>query len=337
MFSENNRISGRQMYRLMTYDLLGIGTLLVPQMLAKTAGRDGILSIGIGMAAALAYLWILRRLAPPAQESYPEYMERQLGRIGGGIVQTGYLIYLVLLAGYVAYLFADIILRDLLRGESFYLVLSVIMLLVLYGLAGGIEGRARVYEMLFWFLLIPLFLMLFAAADEVCTDYWGAAWNEQLKGCGRRSLRGVFESFLCIFPSFFGNICQAAGNIVCSGKEGNPICGMSPCGALSGSGGNFRGTGACGDGLSGSHADEHGKNIRRLFEKNRRVYVRRVVLYAVCTFKQLRLLRKQHSREIMETYSQNAKREKLHVDFLWICGGGSFCGSDLFLPEPGGL
>ena len=99
MFSENNRISGRQMYRLMTYDLLGIGTLLVPQMLAKTAGRDGILSIGIGMAAALAYLWILRRLAPPAQESYPEYMERQLGRIGGGIVQTGYLIYLVLLAG----------------------------------------------------------------------------------------------------------------------------------------------------------------------------------------------------------------------------------------------
>ena len=65
MFSENNRISGRQMYRLMTYDLLGIGTLLVPQMLAKTAGRDGILSIGIGMAAALAYLWILRRLAPP--------------------------------------------------------------------------------------------------------------------------------------------------------------------------------------------------------------------------------------------------------------------------------
>ena len=61
MFSENNRISGRQMYRLMTYDLLGIGTLLVPQMLAKAAGRDGILSIGIGMAAALMYLWISHR------------------------------------------------------------------------------------------------------------------------------------------------------------------------------------------------------------------------------------------------------------------------------------
>ena len=280
------------------------------------------------------YLWILRRIAPPAQESYPEYMKRQLGRIGGGIVQAGYLIYLVLLAGYVAYLFADIILRDLLRGESFYLVLSVIMLLVLYGLAGGIEGRARVYEMLFWFLLIPLFLMLFAAADEVCTDYWAPLGMSSLKGVAGGAY-GVFLNLSFAFLLLFsGTYVERQETLFAAG---NPICGMSPCGALSGSGGNFRGTGACGDGLSGSHADEHGKNIRRLFEKNRRVYVRRVVLYAVRTFKQLRLLRKQHSREIMETYSQNAKREKLHVDFLWICGGGSFCGSDLFLPEPGGL
>ena len=219
MFSENNRISGRQMYRLMTYDLLGIGTLLVPQMLAKAVGRDGILSIGIGMAAALAYLWILRRLAPPAQESYPEYMERQLGRIGGGIVQTGYLIYLVLLAGYVAYLFADIILRDLLRGESFYLVLSVIMLLVLYGLAGGIEGRARVYEMLFWFLLIPLFLMLFAAADEVCTDYWVPLGMSSLKGVAGGAY-GVFLNLSFAFLLLFsGTYVERQETLFAAGKR----------------------------------------------------------------------------------------------------------------------
>lgn len=219
MFSENNRISGRQMYRLMTYDLLGIGTLLVPQMLAKAAGRDGILSIGIGMAAALMYLWILRRIAPPAQESYPEYMKRQLGRIGGGIVQAGYLIYLVLLAGYVAYLFADIILRDLLRGESFYLVLSVIMLLVLYGLAGGIEGRARAYEMLFWFLLIPLFLMLFAAADEVCTDYWAPLGMSSLKGVAGGAY-GVFLNLSFAFLLLFsGTYVRRQETLFAAGKR----------------------------------------------------------------------------------------------------------------------
>ena len=219
MFSENNRISGRQMYRLMTYDLLGIGTLLVPQMLAKAAARDGILSIGIGMAAALMYLWILRRIAPPAQESYPEYMKRQLGRIGGGIVQAGYLIYLVLLAGYVAYLFADVILRDLLRGESFYLILSVIMLLVLYGLAGGIEGRARAYEMLFWFLLIPLFLMLFAAADEVCTDYWAPLGMSSLKGVAGGAY-GVFLNLSFAFLLLFsGTYVRRQETLFAAGKR----------------------------------------------------------------------------------------------------------------------
>ena len=36
MFSENNQISGRQVFRLLTYDFLGMGTLLLPTMLADT-------------------------------------------------------------------------------------------------------------------------------------------------------------------------------------------------------------------------------------------------------------------------------------------------------------
>lgn len=64
------------------------------------------------------------------------------------------------------------VLNNLLRGESFYLVLVLILGLVWYGLLSGIEGRARVYELLFWVILIPLFIMLASALDEVKTDYW---------------------------------------------------------------------------------------------------------------------------------------------------------------------
>ena len=56
-------------------------------------------------------------------------------------------------------------------GGVFYLVLVLILGLVWYGLLSGIEGRARVYELLFWFILIPLFIMLASALDEVKTDY----------------------------------------------------------------------------------------------------------------------------------------------------------------------
>lgn len=48
MFSENNQISGRQVFRLLTYDFLGMGTLLLPTMLADTAGRDGIFAFWRG-------------------------------------------------------------------------------------------------------------------------------------------------------------------------------------------------------------------------------------------------------------------------------------------------
>ena len=78
----------------------------------------------------------------------------------------------ILLAGYVAYHFTNIILKYLLREESFLLILFILVLLAVYGLSGGLEGRARAYEILFWFVMAPLFLMLLSALDEISVDYW---------------------------------------------------------------------------------------------------------------------------------------------------------------------
>lgn len=202
MFSENNKISGRQTFRLLTYDLLGLSTLLVPTVLGRTAARDGIFAIAIGVGAAWLYLKVLKSLAPGMGGSYAQYLEQRLGKAGGALIQTGYLLYFVLLAGYTAYLFADVVLQELLREESFYLVLLILLLLAAYGLWGGIEGRARIYEMLFWFLLIPLFLMLFSAVDGVQTDYWTPVFSADFAGIAE----GSYYVFLClsvIFLSLF--------------------------------------------------------------------------------------------------------------------------------------
>lgn len=202
MFSENNRISGRQTFRLLTYDLLGLSTLLVPTVLGRTAARDGIFAIVIGVAAAFLYLKVLKSLVPKVGGSYAQYLEQRLGKVGGALIETGYLLYFVLLAGYTAYLFGDVVLQELLREESFYLVLSILLVLTAYGLWGGIEGRARIYEMLFWFLLIPLFLMLFSAIDGVQTDYWTPVFSADFAGIAE----GSYYVFLClsvIFLSLF--------------------------------------------------------------------------------------------------------------------------------------
>ena len=115
------------------------------------------------------------------------------GTFFGKTIQAGYFLYLMLLAGYTAYLFSVTVLNNLLRGESFYLVLVLILGLVWYGLLSGIEGRARVYELLFWFILIPLFIMLASALDEVKTDYWNPVFFT-----GKRDFfAGSYYVFIC--------------------------------------------------------------------------------------------------------------------------------------------
>ena len=50
----------------------------------------------------------------------------------------------------------------------------------------GIEGRARVYEILFWFVFLPLILMLLLATKDVNTIYWTPvmvhSWGNFVKG-----------------------------------------------------------------------------------------------------------------------------------------------------------
>ena len=193
MFSENNLISGRQVFRLLTYDFLGMGTLLLPTMLADTAGRDGIFCILAGILSTFLYLKLLRYLLKGMKTSYPDFLKQKCGKVCGYVLWGGYFLYFILMASYTAYLFSTLMLNGLVENVSFYLVLMLILLLAFYGMAGGIEGRARVYEMLFWFLMIPLFLMLFAACREVKPAYWSPVFVAD----GKEMLNGSYYVFFC--------------------------------------------------------------------------------------------------------------------------------------------
>lgn len=193
MFSENNQISGRQVFRLLTYDFLGMGTLLLPTMLADTAGRDGIFCILAGILSTFLYLKLLRYLLKGMKTSYPDFLKQKCGKVCGYVLWGGYFLYFILMASYTAYLFSTLMLNGLVENVSFYLVLLLILLLAFYGMAGGIEGRARVYEMLFWFLMIPLFLMLFAACREVKPAYWSPVFVAD----GKEVLSGSYYVLFC--------------------------------------------------------------------------------------------------------------------------------------------
>ncbi len=169
MFSTNNKISKRQMFRLLTYDILGIGTLLLPSALSAETGKNGMLAILLGMGAGLCYCILIgwQVNAMKEEESYPAYLKRCFGSFLGTVAILFYVCYYLCLGGYVSYIFGHLMITELLKEQSFYWIVAGLLLLAVYGIFQGIEGRARVYEILFWFLMAPLFLMMFFAARDV--------------------------------------------------------------------------------------------------------------------------------------------------------------------------
>lgn len=198
MFVKNNQISSRQVFRLLTYDFLGFGALMIPTVLAKVAGRDGIFCIAIGLLGGYFFVKLLKEVLKEMQGDYVSYVKKSFGSIAGGFVEAGYIVYFLLLAGNISYLLSNLVLTNLLKEESFYLVLALILVLAYYGVSGGIEGRARVYEILFYFLLIPLAAMLVFSVREINPDYWTPIMNADAVGIAS----GSYYVFLCFSFAF---------------------------------------------------------------------------------------------------------------------------------------
>lgn len=190
MFASNNRISGRQAMRLLTFDLLGYSALVIPAALAKEAGQDGIFSLVLGILAGFVYLLLLKGILAQLPGSYSEYLTSVCGKFVGSILKIGYIIYFLLLAGHVAAIFAELVVKELLQ-EQFELILGIILLLTFYGVVGGIEGRARVYEILFWIILLPLLVMMVSTIPTVDGDYWRPIFAATKTGV----LRGAYQTF----------------------------------------------------------------------------------------------------------------------------------------------
>ena len=105
-----------------------------------------------------------------------------------------------MLAGRVAVLFAELVETELLENQ-FQLILVLLMLLTFYGAVGGIEGRARVYEILFWIVLIPLLLMMLSALPAVDMNYWQPIFSATKSGVLRGGYRIFFGcSILFLLP-----------------------------------------------------------------------------------------------------------------------------------------
>lgn len=168
-FAQNESISPRQLYRLYVFNLLGVGTLVLPNNLAKL-GKYAFISIALGVFMAWLFMWIVSEVRERRKTIYDRSFDKT--KYAKMLIYDLIIsIYELSQAAFLAWIFVKLIRDSLIPDESFTVVLLVIMAVCAYALSGGVECRARVYEVVFFFVLIPLAAMLLFAISDVRLDY----------------------------------------------------------------------------------------------------------------------------------------------------------------------
>lgn len=189
----NEKMSCRQAGRLFFYSFFPLSVLLLPQLLAQTGGMDGFFALVGGNLAGYVFLRITLWLTAHIQKDYVNLLSHLFGRAVTGLVLVVYLLVALYGAAYGLELLCQVIRIYLIRDTPVWLVMGALSVLVVYGLGGGAECRGRRCELLFWFVLVPLVLLLFLAVWNIEPDHWLPV----AKVGGRRLAQNSYLVFGC--------------------------------------------------------------------------------------------------------------------------------------------
>lgn len=199
---DNHKISGRQLGRLVFYDFFAVTSLLLPGMLAKTAGMDGFFALAAGGAAGYVLLLLVSaqiRCMRRAKQDYFTYLRASFGTLLTAVILIVYLLTALFGAAYGLRLLCEIARQYLIRDIPAWLVLAVLAVLAVYGLCAGLESRGRMYEIMFWFVLLPFFFLFLLAVHNVEPDRWVPVFCAE----GTQVLKGSYIVFVFLAGSVF--------------------------------------------------------------------------------------------------------------------------------------
>jgi spore germination protein len=147
-------VTDRQLKRTLVIELLSTTGLFVSAM-AQNLQQ---LLVGFLMAVCYAgyFLWIGKT-----------YDIRHTGKLRRIVYMLRFFIYACFLGNLIRLLVDKMLLPG---GSSWYLIIPV-FLLAIYANHKGRAGRVRLLELLFWFILVPLLLVMILAAKEMHPSY----------------------------------------------------------------------------------------------------------------------------------------------------------------------
>lgn len=222
MYSQNQKISLRQTYRLFTFDFLGISTLVLLPYLAQNAGIYAVLCIVLGGGGTLIFLCGLYFIMKKMGQNLPDFLESQTQL--PSFLKRAVFAFLgwsnAMMAGFVAYVLSVLIRTCLIEDENYLLILGLLLAVAGYAVSGGLESRGRIYEVLFGIILLPLLAMLVMSVPKIEIAYLIPRQVFSIRGF----VRGCYMVFLTFMSCFYvlylpGNVAATKGTRNATPKE----------------------------------------------------------------------------------------------------------------------
>lgn len=161
-----------QIMTLTASAIFGVDILLVPQRMARIAGQDGWISLGLGGLLSLAsasLIYYLVSLYP--EDDMPNICIKVLGRLLGRIIMLPTLLYTFIYVALSFRIFAQALLTFLLDRTPIYAIVLLMLLVTAYAVYKGIYTMASVCDLLFPLALITLIVLVATTISQGRLDY----------------------------------------------------------------------------------------------------------------------------------------------------------------------
>ncbi|WP_395013986.1 GerAB/ArcD/ProY family transporter [Robinsoniella peoriensis] len=172
MFSNNQKISVRQLKRLLVMDWIGKISLLLPRFIVQSSGKDLILSLILGVGITAVYTCIVCYLSRYITRSFGGYVELRLGRASAFALCLVYWSYMFVNLLYITRVFGAVTRQYMLPELSENIPCILMLLGGFYASMDPKERRGRIAEVLYPFVLIPLLILLVIASFGVQSEYF---------------------------------------------------------------------------------------------------------------------------------------------------------------------
>lgn len=163
MFSDNNKISIRQLQCLLILDLFGSAIITLPRTTAKVVGSDNWISVMLG---GLFMVWLMGIFVSIGllnkEKTFVEISDEYFTRPLGIFLSLGLIAKIILGCGLELRVFCEILAETMLFRTPVAVATFALLLTGVYIAKKGYECRGRVSEILFVFVFCPLVIVMIA-------------------------------------------------------------------------------------------------------------------------------------------------------------------------------